>query len=139
MAAYNECGLCGRKPCRREFPRYHDGIDSPLWSQQRSVRAARLEAEAAQQELDTQRKKLLEHLHCMYHRHEGLMHNVENLKEALRQYDSQEYLMRALEAGEITLEQYLQQSEFYLEIELQVWEVSHELELLHLALYALEL
>ena len=67
------------------------------------------------------------------------MRNVENLKEALRQYDSQEYLMRALEAGEITLEQYLQQSEFYLEIELQVWEVSHELELLHLALYALEL
>ena len=115
------------------------GLQLPLWSQQRAVRAARIEAETAQQELETKRERLLEHLHCMFHRHTGLMHNVENLKEALRQYDSQEYLMQALEAGEITLEQYLQQSEFYLEIELQVWEVSHELELLHLSLYALEL
>lgn len=115
------------------------GLSLPIWSQQRAVRAARLEAEAAQLELETQREKLFDHLSCMFHRHLGLMHNVENLKNALRQYDSQDYLMQALEAGEITLEQYLQQSEFYLEIELQIWEVSHELELLHLTLYALEL
>ena len=115
------------------------GLQLTLWSQQRAVRAARLEAEAAQQELETQRERLLDHLRCMYHRHTGLMQNVKNLKEALRQYDSQEYLMKALEAGEITLEQYLQQAEFYLEIELQVWQVSHELELLHLSLHAMEL
>ena len=115
------------------------GLSLPLWSQQRAVRAAKLEADAAQQALTTERERLFDHLRCMFHRHAGLMHNVENLKAALRQYDSQEYLERALEAGEITLEQYLQQSEFYMEIELQIWEVSHELELLHLALYAVEL
>lgn len=115
------------------------GLTLPLWSQHRAVRAARLEAEAAQQALTTEREKLFDHLRCMFHRHAALMHNVENLKASLSQYDSQEYLERALEAGEITLEQYLQQAEFYMEIELQIWEVAHELELLHLTLYAVEL
>ena len=115
------------------------GLSLPIWSQQRAVRAAKLEAEAAQQTRAVERERLFDHLRCMFHRHASLMHNAENLKAALRQYDSQDYLMRALEAGEITLEQYLQQSEFYMEIELQIWEVSHELELLHLALYAVEL
>jgi outer membrane protein TolC len=115
------------------------GLTLPLWSQHRAVRAAQLEAEAAQQALTTEREKLFDHLRCMFHRHAALMHNVENLKASLSQYDSQEYLERALEAGEITLEQYLQQAEFYMEIELQIWEVAHELELLHLTLYAVEL
>ena len=115
------------------------GLTLPILSQRRAVRAARLEAEAAQQALTAERGRLFEHLRCMFHRHAALMHNVENLKAALRQYDSQEYLERALEEGEITLEQYLQQAEFYMEVELQIWEVSHELELLHLTLYAVEL
>lgn len=115
------------------------GLTLPLWSQQRAVSAARLEAEAAQQELEVERKKLFNHIGCMFHRHKELTRNAESLKAALRQYNSQEYLVRALEEGEITLEQYLQQAEFYMEIELQIWEVAHELESLHLTLYAVEL
>ncbi|MBQ6069027.1 MAG: TolC family protein [Bacteroidales bacterium] len=115
------------------------GLELPLWSQQRAVRAARLQGEASQQELNAQRKRLEEHLYCMFHRHEMLIHNVKNLRDALRQYDSQTYLERALEAGEISLEQYLQQSDFYQKIELQIWETAHELEQLHLILYAVEL
>ncbi|MBO4599175.1 MAG: TolC family protein [Bacteroidales bacterium] len=115
------------------------GLELPLWSQQRAVRAARLEAEAAQQELSSQRAMLFNHLRCMFHRHAALIHNVENLKNALQQYNSQDHLDKALEAGEISLEQYLQQSDFYLDMELQLWETSHELEQLHLYLYSIEL
>ena len=90
-------------------------------------------------ELESQRSQIRTHLSCTFHRHATLMHNVESLKKALRQHDSQAYLEQALEAGEISLEQYLQQTDYYYNIELQIWETSHELELLHLFLYAVEL
>lgn len=115
------------------------GLSIPLWSQQRAVRTARLRAEASQMELESQRSQIRTHLSCTFHRHATLMHNVESLKKALRQHDSQTYLEQALEAGEISLEQYLQQTDYYYNIELQIWETSHELELLHLFLYAVEL
>ena len=115
------------------------GLTLPIWSQQRAVRTAQLETEAASQELEAQRTVLYNKLSCMFHRHEALLQNVQKLKAMFQRYNSLEYLERALEAGEINLEQYLQQSDFYHEMELKIWSTAHELEQIHLYLYSIEL
>jgi hypothetical protein len=75
----------------------------------------------------------------MFHRHESLIRNVHNLKTAFRQSNSVVLLDKALEAGEINLEQYLQQVNYYNEIELEIWKTARELERIHLILYSVEL
>lgn len=115
------------------------GLSIPLWSQPRAVKAARLQSEASSQSLSAQRTQLFTQLRCMFHRHEALIRNVANLRTAFSQFGGVQLLDKALQAGEIGLEEYLQQVDFYYDFEIQIWETAHELEQLHLQLYAVEL
>lgn len=115
------------------------GLELPLWSQQRSVRSAQLELQASQQELTSKRTELYNRLRCMFHRHEALIRKVYNLKTAFEQYSSLDLLYKALEAGEISQESYIQQAEFYYDMQVKIWEAAHELEQLHIYLYSVEL
>lgn len=115
------------------------GLTFPLWSQQRAVRSAKLQTVASQAALDAKRTEFFAELHCMYHRHEALIRDLQNLKAAFRQSNSVSLLDRALEAGEIGLEQYLQQVNYYNEVEIEIWNTARQLEQLHLILYSIEL
>lgn len=115
------------------------GLSLPFWSQQRAVKAAKLQASASQESLAAKRTEFFGELRCMFHRHEALIRNVHNLKVAFRQSNSVALLDKALEAGEIDLEQYLLQVNYYNEIEMEIWDAARELEQLHLILYSVEL
>ena len=115
------------------------GLTLPLWSQQRAVRAAKLQTEASQAALDAKRTELFTKLQCMYHRHEALIRELQTLRAAFRQNNSVALLDKALDAGEISLEQYLQQVNYYNEIEIEIWNTARQLEQLHLLLYSVEL
>lgn len=115
------------------------GLTLPLWSQQRAVKAARLQADASQEMFNAQRAELLGKLRCMYHRHESLMRNVANLQSAFDHCNSIDLLTKALSGGEISLEDYLLQVDYYYDIELRLWEAAYELEQLHLHLNAIAL
>ena len=115
------------------------GLTLPLWSQQRAVRAAKLQTAASQAALDAKRAERSAELRSMYRRHEALIRDLQNLKAAFRQNNSISLLDRALEAGEISLEQYLQQVNYYNEVEIEIWNTARQLEQLHLLLYSVEL
>ena len=115
------------------------GLTLPLWSQQRAVKASRLAEAAATEELASQRVEWFSRLRCMFHRHETLRRNVHNLKEAFQRCNSIELLDKALDAGEISLEQYLLEADYYYSIEIQLWDTAHELEQLHLHLFSITL
>lgn len=115
------------------------GLKLPLWSQQRAVRAAKLQTAASQDALAAKRFERFNKLRCVFHRHEALILNLNNLKAAYRQSNSLELLDKALEAGEINLEQYLQQVNYYYDIEMEIWNTAHQLEQFHLLLYSVEL
>ena len=115
------------------------GLSLPIWSQQRAVKASRLAEAAATEDLSSQRTEWFSRLQCMFHRHEALIRNVGNLKEAFQRCNSIDLLDKALEAGEISLEQYLLEADYYYNIEMQIWDVAHELEQLHLHLYSITL
>ena len=115
------------------------GLSLPIWSQQRAVKASRLAEAAATEELSSQRTEWFSRLQCMFHRHEALIRNVGNLKEAFQRCNSIDLLDKALDAGEISLEQYLLEADYYYNIEMQIWDTAHELEQLHLHLYSITL
>ena len=115
------------------------GLSLPIWSQQRAVKASRLAKAAATEELSSQRTEWFSRLQCMFHRHEALIRNVGNLREAFQRCNSIDLLDKALDAGEISLEQYLLEADYYYNIEMQIWDVAHELEQLHLHLYSITL
>lgn len=115
------------------------GLSIPIWSQQRAVKASRLAEAAAAEELSSQRTEWFSRLQCMFHRHEALIRNVGNLREAFQRCNSIDLLDKALDAGEISLEQYLLEADYYYNIEMQIWDVAHELEQLHLHLYSITL
>ena len=115
------------------------GLSLPIWSQQRAVKASRLAEAAATEELSSQRTEWFSRLQCMFHRHEALIRNVSNLREAFLRCNSIDLLDKALDAGEISLEQYLLEADYYYNIEMQIWDVAHELEQLHLHLYSITL
>lgn len=115
------------------------GMTIPLWSQQRAVSAARMAQEAVQEEFAIRREETSSKLRCMFHRLKSLQQSVANLKETFRQCNSIELLDKALQAGEISLEQYLQQVDYYYGIEMQLWATAHELEQLHLQLQSVTL
>ncbi len=115
------------------------GLSLPLMSQQRAVKAARMQTQAAQEALAAERTERFNEFRCMFHRHEALIRNVQNLRAAFRQNNSIALLDKALEAGEISLEQYLLQANYYYDFEMEIWDTARELEQLHLLLYAVEL
>lgn len=115
------------------------GLSLPLWSQQRAVRTAKLQTSASQEALTAKRTETFNNLRCMFHRHEALIRNLHNLKTAFRQSNSVALLDKALASGEIDLEQYLLQVNYYNEVEMEIWNTARELEQLHLVLYSVEL
>lgn len=115
------------------------GLTLPLWSQQRVVRQAALEQEASQQELAAERSKLYADLQCLMHHLYALRLNLDNLRTAYSRCNSMSLLDKALEAGEIGLEDYLLQLDSYVEIQLQIWQLARELEQGYLQLNSITL
>lgn len=108
------------------------GLTLPLWSQQRAVRQAVLEQEASQQELAAERSKLYADLQCLMHHLYALRLNLDNLRAAYTRCNSMTLLDKALEAGEINLEDYLLQFDSYVEVQLQIWQLARDFELSYL-------
>ena len=115
------------------------GMTLPLWSQQRAVKQANVECTAAHQELEAQRTVTGNTMRSKREKLITLQRNLEGMREAYKKYDSRELLEKALKAGEITLEQYLLQTDYYLQQELTIWEIAYELERGYIDLYAFTL
>ncbi|MCQ2274898.1 MAG: TolC family protein [Bacteroidales bacterium] len=105
------------------------GLTLPIWSQPRAAKAAKLHAQAAGQELQAQRLALYAKQECLFHHLYALRLNINNLVSAYERYGSMTLLYKALEAGEIELEQYLQQTDALIDVQLQILELRREFEL----------
>ena len=115
------------------------GLSLPIWSQQRAARQADLEQQAAQQELVAQRDKLARDLLCLLQHMRTLQSNLDNLRSVYDKCNSLALLDKALEAGEINLEQYLVQADYYVDIQLQIWQLARQLEQAYLQLNSITL
>ena len=83
------------------------GISVPLWSNARRVRQAKAAVQAAQsRELDA-KQQFYGNLETQYLRASGLKSVAENSRGTLETSDNRELLKKAMEAGEISVPDYL--------------------------------
>lgn len=115
------------------------GMRLPVWSQPRSVKQAKVSHTASRQNFEATRGNTYNETQCLMHHLFALQNNLKNMREAFAAYDSRDLLDQALEAGEITLEQYLQQVNFYLQQQIAIWDIALELEKGCIDLYAITL
>lgn len=115
------------------------GATFPIWSQPRAAKAAKLHAQAVGEELNSMRAELYTEMECLFHHLYSLRQNIDNLKSAYAKFGSLDLLQKALEAGEVSLETYLQQSDACVDVELQIIELQHQFELDWLKLNSINL
>ena len=111
--------------------KYHGiaaGIALPLWQRQGTVREARLAQQASQAALADAQTRFEGRMRALYTKASALQKTLADLSATLQRHNSEELLLRALEAGAIPLEYYLQPVEFYHDTEIYILEIQHELE-----------
>lgn len=115
------------------------GVSLPLWSNARKVRASKLHANTAQldyevalQRNDIQSRALFAKIHSLNNR-------VANLQSAFEHYNSVALLTKAFQAGELDLEDFLLELDFYNNAAIAILEAQYEMESAVLQLEAIAL
>lgn len=114
------------------------GLSLPFWNNRREVASARCRAQSSQLSLQAEiGNSLLQRVQLMK-KADAQRRNIQLLRAHFAEFDSQELLRKALDAGEISLESYLQQVDFYSDAWLQLLEAQHLLDLTILQLESLD-
>lgn len=104
------------------------GLSLPLWERKGTVKQATLRQAADKAEYDDAVARYRSHMRGLYAKAATLERNLTTLRGVLDRYNSEELLLKSLNAGEISLEYYLQSVEFYHDTEIDILEMEHELE-----------
>lgn len=104
------------------------GLSLPLWGNARIVRSARLRAESGETMLENQRVMLKNELYNTYLRAKSLEENHETMSAMMSEADNEELLQKLLDKGEMTLFDYLIETEYQHQISLKVIDIQYELQ-----------
>lgn len=104
------------------------GLSIPLWNNKGRASQARFEWEASQYAAATAEMRYRNHLQGVWNKAVALRGSERRMAENMASCNSMELLRKALDAGEITLERYLQEANFYNDAEQSLFEVRRELE-----------
>ena len=83
------------------------GVSIPLWSNKNRIKQAKNAVRAAESRADDARTQLVSKLNILYNRVEGLQNTASTYKESLHNANNTELLKKALDAGEISMLDYL--------------------------------
>jgi outer membrane protein, heavy metal efflux system len=97
------------------FSGFGMGISIPLWENRNTVKYARLRTEAMQQRQNDIETRYLSQLLGMYEQAKSLQELSLNYRSMLQTLDNSELLLKALEAGQISLIEYMLELGFYYE------------------------
>ena len=91
------------------------GATIPLWENKNQVKRARKQSEFAQTEYEDHRILFYNTLQNLHRKSISLQNNIDEYYQALNSFNDEELLRKALNAGEITLLDYLLEIEYYYE------------------------
>ena len=89
------------------------GVSVPLWQNTHRVRQAKASAEAAQLRADEQKQRFLSTLRTQYAAVTGLQKTWQGYREALLLTNSADLLLQALQAGQISMLEYMMELSIY--------------------------
>lgn len=103
------------------------GLSVPLWQNKNRVRQARAAVSASESAAEDSRIRYYNYLRSLYNRAVGLQQCVERYSVALSTNSSEALLAKALEGGELTLLEYLLETEHYNDCFLKLADAQKEL------------
>lgn len=104
------------------------GMSVPIWNGTRAVKAAKAEQMSIQRKVDNGKIQFYNHLRGLYGKAADLTMMLYDLRSSLSQFNSVELLGKALEGGEITIEEYLLALDFYIDAQISVLDAQKELD-----------
>lgn len=115
------------------------GVTLPVWNRRKQVSSARLDWQTAQQDQRQMELALYGRLYMLYEQVGRLSDEVSQLSEQCAQFDSEALLVKAFMVGEMSLESYLRQVEFFHDTEQAVIDACYALECAWLELMSVTL
>jgi cobalt-zinc-cadmium efflux system outer membrane protein len=89
------------------------GLSIPLWENKNRVKQARAALRTAEARMADNRQQFHSELQLLYNRAVGLKTTAENYRESMRVANNSELLKKALDAGEVSLLEYVLEMELY--------------------------
>lgn len=109
-----------------------------LWNNSNKTRAAKASLSAIQSSTTTNEQQLRNYYASLYQKALSLQENLQKLQQTYQSNNSLALLKKALDAGEISLEQYLLSADCYNDAELSILETQHDLEETYLRLMVIK-
>ena len=115
------------------------GVSVPLWENKNRVRQAKAQVQAAESALEDSKVQFYNRLQTLFFKVSALQQNAQKLRKSLSDYSNAPLLQKALDAGEISLLNYLLEIEYYYEATNRALEAERDYELAVAELEAIEL
>ena len=108
-------GYMSEKVMDEQFQGIAFGLSIPLWQDKNKVKYAKAKKEAVESEVFNTRLQFYNRLQTLYAQAAGLQKNVGEYRTQLEPLDHSDLLIKALDAGEITLIEYIMELSIYYE------------------------
>jgi outer membrane protein TolC len=132
-------GYMSEKVVGQHFQGITAGISIPLWENINSVKQAKAQTQAAEYVLEDTKTQFFNRLQIFHNKAAALQQNAQTARQSLSTYGNEPLLKKALDAGEISLLNYLLEIEFYYNMINKVLEAERDFELTVAELEAVEL
>lgn len=119
-------GYMGEKTMGELYHGISLSLSLPLWSNRNRIKQARASIVAAEKRDADAKQQFYGQLQTLYQRAVGLKATAEALRRALAESDNKQLLNKALEAGEISLIDYLSQLTLYYDAQDKAMKADHE-------------
>ena len=122
-------GYMSEKVVGEHFQGVTVGISIPLWEDKNRVKQAKAQTQASEAIWEDSKIQFYNHLQILYLKAATLQQNARKLRQSLADNNNEPFLKKALDAGEISLLNYLLEIEYYYEAVNKVLEAEHDFEL----------
>ena len=132
-------GYMSEKIVGEQFQGITIGVSIPLWENKNTIKQAKTQLQATEMAMIDSKLQFYNHLQTLYVKAAALQQNATKIKQSLADYSNVSLLQKALDAGEISLLNYLLEVEYYYDTMNKVLEIERNFELTVAELEAVEM
>ena len=132
-------GYLSEKVVGETYQGFTVGVSIPLWENKNQVKQARAAVKAAESRVEDGKQQFYSGLQLLYNRTAGLKTTAENYRQSLEMANSSELLKKALDAGEMSLLEYVLEMGLYYDTVNRALEAERDYQLAYAELSAVEL
>lgn len=109
-------GYASEKVIGEEFKGISVGISIPLWENRNKIKKAKAQVKSSELFLEDSKMQFYTHLQHLYTKTSGLQENAQSYRSSMSEYSNESLLKKALDSGQISLLEYLLETEFYYDV-----------------------